>query len=169
LYPPVEAPGSPFKSTKDRVALYIADAGFNCHHRAVAQAYPDKTYTYQTALFGGTHYMDQFPSFFDPNGRGINALLAQASRNVGSIQAFQSYLVSEIISGNPNTLRNKATTIDWPITSGFSDPTLQGVLNFTGPAGPAGFSIITSPRLVKDRCDFWSDVWSEVDKSTTSS
>jgi hypothetical protein len=22
---------------------------------------------------------------------------------------------------------------------------------------------------VKDRCDFWSDVWSEVDKSTTSS
>jgi len=165
LYPAVEVPGSPFKNTSERVALFVADAGFNCHHRIIAQAYQDKTFTYQTSLWGGSHYIDQFPSFFDPNGKGLNLVLLRSSRSLRPIQAFQSYLVSEIVAGNPNTLRDKATTIEWPATSGLADPSLKGILNFSGVTGPAGFSIITSPKLVKDRCDFWNDAWKEIDKS----
>jgi hypothetical protein len=165
LYPAVETPGSPFKNTSQRVALYVADAGFNCHHRIIAQAYPDKTFTYQSSFWSGTHYVDQFPSFFDPRGGGLNRILVQSSRSLRAVQAFQSYLVSEMVSGNPNTLRDKTTTIEWPPTTGFTDPSVKGVLNFTNVAGPGGFSIITDPRLVKDRCDFWNDVWSAMDKS----
>jgi carboxylesterase type B len=165
LYPAVEAAGSPFKNTSERVALFVADAGFNCHHRIIVQAYQDKTYTYQTSLWGGTHYVDQFPSFFDPNGKGLNLLLLRSSRSLRPLQAFQSYLVSEIVAGNPNTLRDKQTTIEWPATSGLGDPSLKGILNFSGVTGPAGFSIITSPKLVKDRCDFWNDAWKEMERS----
>jgi hypothetical protein len=164
LYPAVETPGSPFKNTGERVALYVADAGFNCHHRIITQAYPDRTFTYQASLFSGTHYVDQFPSFFDPNTRAMVAL-SLSSSTISSLQAFQSHIVSEIVSGNPNTLRNNATTIEWPITTRLADPTLRGVLNVSSPTGPGGFSIITSPRLVKDRCDFWNDVWRGMDKS----
>jgi hypothetical protein len=169
LYPAVETPGSPFKTTGERVALYVADAGFNCHHRILAQAYPEKTYTYQTAFWNGTHYMDQFPSFFDPSGTGINGILSQlsldSSGDLKSAQAFQSYLVSEILSGNPNTYRDKMRTIEWPVTTGISEPALKGVLNFTNPVAPGAFSIITSRRLVKNRCDYWTDLWSELNES----
>jgi len=169
MYPAVESPGSPFKNTSERVALFVADAGFNCHHRIIAQAYQGKTFTYQTSLWGGTHYVDQFPSFFDPNGTGLNLLLLRSSRGIKPLQAFQSYLVSEMMSGNPNTLRDKATTIEWPATSGLADPALEGILNFSGATGPSGFSIITSPRLVKDRCDFWNDAWKEMSDSFNAS
>jgi hypothetical protein len=167
LYPAVEKPGSPFKNTNERVALYVADVGFNCHHRALARAYPGATYTYQSSLWGGTHYMDQFPSFFDPNGIGVNNILKLTSKDMTSLQAFQSYLVSEIVTGDPNTLRNKDKTIEWPITTGYAEPALTNILNFTSPAGPAGFSIITSQRLVKERCEFWDEVWTEIDRSIT--
>jgi hypothetical protein len=159
MYPAVEAPGSPFKDTHERLASYTADAGFNCHHRAIVQAYPQKTYTYQAALLSGTHYVDQFPSFFDPNGKGMWGMLRRASNDTKALQAFQSYLVSEIVSGSPNGLRAPGTTIEWPITAGLDGPSLTGILNFTAPTGPQGFSIVTSKRLVKERCDFWDDVW----------
>lgn len=165
LYPAVETPNSPFKTTNERVARYVADVGFNCHHRALAQAYPTSTYTYQTSLWGGTHYMDQFPSFFDPNGVGVNLVLKSTTKDVTALQAFQSYLVSEIVTGDPNTLRNKDKTIEWPITAGYNGTALDGVLNFTSPAGPGGFSVITSERLLKERCEFWNDVWTEIDRA----
>ncbi|KAE9967136.1 hypothetical protein EG328_008398 [Venturia inaequalis] len=165
LYPAIEKPGSPFKTTNEQVARYIADMDFNCHHRALAQAYPTSTYTYQTSLWGGTHYMDQFPSFFDPNGIGVNLILKSSTRDLSSLQAFQSYLVSEIITGDPNTLRSKDKTIEWPLTAGFNDTALKGVLNFTSPSGPDGFSVITSERLMKERCDFWNEFWTEVDQA----
>jgi hypothetical protein len=168
LYPAVEKPGSPFRNTTERVASYVADVGFNCHHRTIAQAYQNKTFTYQASLFNGTHYMDQFPSFYDPKGSGINALLAKLSSDPKPLQAFQSYLVSEMIAGNPNTLRNKATTIEWPVTVD-TGPTLGQVLDFKTPVGPTGFSIVDSPRLLKDRCDFWNNFWSEMDKSLNNS
>jgi len=133
----------------------------------LAQAYPGKTYTYQTSFWNGTHYMDQFPSFFDPKGTGINAILAGLSLNttgeIKSAQAFQTYLVSEMLSGNPNTYRDRTWTIEWPVTSGISEPSLRGILNFTNPAGKGAFSVITSQRLVKNRCDYWTDLWNEMD------
>lgn len=35
LYPAVEAPNYPFKTTNERVARYTADIGVNCHYRAL--------------------------------------------------------------------------------------------------------------------------------------
>ncbi|QDS76157.1 hypothetical protein FKW77_007469 [Venturia effusa] len=167
LYPAPEKAGSPFKTTSERVARYVADVGFNCHHRALAQAYPKSTYTYQTSLWGGTHYMDQFPSFFDPNGTGVNLIMKSTTTDMASLQAFQSYLVSEIVARDPNTFRSKDKTVEWPITGGYSGAALDGVLNFTSPAGPGGFSVITSERLGKERCDFWNEVWAEIDRTIT--
>jgi hypothetical protein len=168
MYPAPETPGSPFKNTSERLASYIADAGFNCHHRMIVQAYQDKTYTYQASLLNGQHYMDQFPSFYDPNGRGMWGFLGRLSKDMNALQAFQSYLVSYIIHGSPNKQRNNAYTIEWPVTTGLAEPTLKNVLGFTSPVGPAGFSVIDSSRLRKDRCDFWNDVWSEMEKSLAS-
>ena len=165
LYPPPELPGSPFQNTLTRLSLYVGDSGFNCHNRMIAEAYPNKTFTYQASLSGGFHYVDQAPSFFDSNARA-NSYMSESEKN--SVRAFQSYLVSEITSGNPNTLRNEAT-IEWPSTSGIAGKTLTGVLSLNNAYGPSGFSIIPSPRLVKDRCDFWSDVYWEKQKLFTKS
>lgn len=163
LYPAVASPGSPFKNIADRYAAYVADAGFNCHHRAVAQAYPDKTYTYQSSLWNGTHYMDQFPSFFDSQSTSyINQIMLRYAPSLNAVQAFQSYLVSEIVSGNPNKLRNNAT-IEWPVTSGFDAASVHGVLNFTDSYGPQSFKVIASDKLIKKRCEFWEEVWSQGD------
>jgi hypothetical protein len=169
LYPAPGKPGSPFKNTTERVASYVADAGFNCHHRAIALAYPGRTYTYQASLWSGTHYVDQFPSFYDPNGIGANIAMAKLSTKPKPLQAFQSYLVSEIATGNPNTLRDKDTTIQWPVTPNTDGPTLQNVLDFKGALGPTGFAIIPSQRLRKDRCEFWNDVWKELGNTSAES
>jgi hypothetical protein len=165
LYPAAEVQGSPFRSTQDRLGLYVGDAGFNCHHRMLAQAYQDRAYTYQSSLFGGGHYVDQFLSFFDSEGRRYIGYSSSTKIGLG---AFMSYLISEIVSGDPNTLRNEAT-IEWPLTTGFEGKTLSGVLNWTGAYGPDGFSIIPSPRLVKERCDFWNEVWSSMEKGFSGS
>ena len=176
LYPAPETPGSPFRNTSERVALYVADAGFNCHHRLIAQAWPDKTYTYQSSFWGGGHYIDQFPTFYEPAGPGVNANLSNlnnlislaAGRNTLSALAFQSYLISEIVTGNPNKLRNTAT-IEWPLTTGITEPALKGVLDIYAPSGSNGLRVITSRRLVKERCDYWNDAWSELAAMSASS
>jgi hypothetical protein len=175
LYPAPNTPGSPFRNTTARVAAYVADAGFNCHHRLLAQMYPGKVYTYQAAIGNGTHYIDQFPTFYDPDGPGVNANLSFINTLIGvqsrgdpaSAQAFQTYLVSEIVTGNPNALRNNAT-IEWPTTGGLADPSLNGILNLTAFAGPNGFSVITSQRIRKDRCDHWDYVWATMAKEYAS-
>jgi hypothetical protein len=169
LYPAPESPGSPFRNTTQRVASYVADAGFNCHHRAIAQAYPGRTYTYQASLWSGTHYVDQFPSFYDPGGIGANIALSKMSSKPRPLQAFQSYLVSEVVAGNPNTFRDKDTTIEWPVAPDTSGPTIQKVLDFKGATGPSGFAIVPSQRLRKDRCEFWNDVWIELEKTSAGS
>lgn len=64
LYPAVEAPNYPFKTTNERVARYTADIGVNCHHRALTQTYLTLISTYQTSFWGETQYMDQFPAYF---------------------------------------------------------------------------------------------------------
>lgn len=82
-----------------------------------------------------------------------------------ALQAFQSYLISQIITGDPNVLRDREKTIEWPVTSGQNGSALGGVLNFTGPVGPGGFEVVTSNKLVKDRCEFWDEVWMEIDRA----
>jgi hypothetical protein len=113
-----------------------------------------------------------FLVFSDLNGIGVNSILKSTTADVPSLQAFQSYLISEIVTDEPDTLRNKAKTIEWLVTTGCAETALKNVLNFTSPAGPNGFSIIASQRLVKEKCDFWDEVcteaWTETARSITS-
>jgi carboxylesterase type B len=158
LYPASEVQGSPFKTAIDRLILYIGDAGMNCHARLLAEAYPGKTYNYQASLYGGGHYTDQFPSFYDPKNRMFRDL---PERTKIGLASFQTYIISEVLTGNPNSNRN-AGTIEWPAASGLEATGLNNVLDMKEAwGGPDGYALVTSRRLVKDRCDFWRDVQSE--------
>jgi hypothetical protein len=160
LFPPVSAGGSPYKTQKDRFSQYVSEQSFTCHNRLLADAYPGKVYSVQYAVSPGTHGSDQTGTFFNT----LNPQYAGLSKSEleGRI-AFQSYLASHAVTGSPNKLRNQATTIEWPLTTGFNDTTLSNVLNVESLSGKSGLSLIKDPFQVKDRCQFWTDLQKTVE------
>jgi hypothetical protein len=66
--------------------------------------------------------------------------------------AFRSYLLSYIRTGDPNKLRGDST-IWWPKPR--AGPSYDMVLD----AGNRGFNLITDEVLVREDCSFWMDLW----------
>jgi hypothetical protein len=155
LYPPLTAPNTPFKTEKERMSLYVTEGSFTCHNRIVADAYAGKTYVLHYAVPPARHGGDQDATFFSPlapKWAGTPKAVLEAR------QGFQSYLASYIRSGNPNTHRNKETTVEWPMATGYDKAMLSNALVVETLAGKSGIKVADDPLMGKDRCQWWTDV-----------
>jgi hypothetical protein len=155
-YPAVAAPGTPYKTERQRMGQYVSEGSFTCHNRIIVDAYPGKTYVVDYNILPSNHGSDQGGTFFNPQApqhAGKSAEVLEAS--VG----YQSYLLSTIRTGNPNTQRHQKHTIEWPLVTGLDQPMLGNVLKVESLAGQSGFKLQSDDQLVsKDRCGWWSGV-----------
>jgi carboxylesterase type B len=149
FYPSSKLADSPYKTLTQRVSAFTRDSSFTCNNRFVAAAYPGKSWELQYSAMGGTHGSDVSATFYKPGG---------FFPNPGAV-AYQSYLISHALTGDPNTLRKKATTIEWPKASGFEGENIKNTLNVLGSTGSAGFKLIDDSTNLKDHCDFWLGLW----------
>jgi hypothetical protein len=161
LWPSPSAPGSPHKTQFERMTQFIGEYSFLCHNRFIADGYPGKVYSVQYAVSPANHGSDQAGTFFNPL-TSQNANLSPAE--VESRQGFQSYLISFIRSGDPNKYRNGASTIQWPLTTGFADKELTNVLHVSGLSGAGGLSVVKDEQQPKERCQYWVDAQKAVEK-----
>ena len=163
LYPSPSTPGSTYKTQFQRMGHYVTEGSFTCHNRIVADAYRGKVYTVDYAVPPATHGSDQAGTFFNPLSSQNKAL---PEAELVSRQGYQSYLVSFARSGNPNTYRNKATTIEWPLATGNDGPSLANVLKVANLGGASGFSLLADdPLQARLRCQYWSDVQKFAEKA----
>ncbi|OCK76786.1 alpha/beta-hydrolase [Lepidopterella palustris CBS 459.81] len=162
-YPAVNSTHSPYKTEKDRMKAVSAQENFLCSTRALTTAYADKTYNVQFSAGDGTHGSDILPTWWNPyltlNVLGIPIPFWIVTGNAGVSKAYQSYLVSHAMTGDPNSNRlifNLPPTIQWPkVGSGGS---FTNVLNVTN----SGFELITDESYNKTICDFWIGIFTNV-------
>jgi carboxylesterase type B len=162
LWPPVSAPGSPYKTERERLGRHVSEGSFTCHNRLIADAYPGKVYTVHYAVPPAGHGSDQVGTFFNPASPQYASM--SASEREGRA-AFQSYLTSFARSGDPNKHKSEANTITWPLTTGIEGATLKNTLTVDNLSGRAGFRLADDELQVKERCKFWSDVQVSVEKA----
>jgi carboxylesterase type B len=160
MYPPINYLDSPYKYEQDRLANFISESTFTCHNRLISDAYAGKVYGTEYAVAPATHGSDQSATFFSPYGAAFRGIPPEA---IGERMAYQSYFLSFIRTGDPNTYRNNET-IAWPLTTGFNETLLHNTLKFTYPIGPDGSAIVENELEDKSRCDFWAEVQRTVGK-----
>lgn len=163
LWPPISAPGSPYKTERERLGRHVSEGSFTCHNRLIADAYPGKVWTVHYAVPPAGHGSDQVATFFNPANPQYASMTA--SEREGRA-AFQSYLTSFARSGDPNKFRNEGVTVEWPVTKGLEGVTLKDTLRVDSLKGREGFRLVDDDELqAKERCKFWSDVQVSVAKS----
>lgn len=162
LWPPISAPGSPYKTERERLGRHVSEGSFTCHNRLIADAYPRKVWTVHYAVPPAGHGSDQIATFFNPASPQYASLTA-AEREGGA--AFQSYLISLVRAGDPNKFRSGGQTIEWPKTTGIEGATLRNTLQVDNLKGKEGFRLVDDELQVKERCKFWNDVQVSVEKS----
>jgi carboxylesterase type B len=166
LYPPLAAPNTPFKTEKERMSLYVTEGSFTCHNRGVADAYAGRAYVLHYAVPPSRHGGDQGATFFNP----LSPQYAGTPKaELEARQGFQSYLASYIRSGNPNTYRNKETTVEWPMATGHDKAVLSNTLVVDTLAGKSGIKVADDALMGKDRCQWWTDVLKAKEKLLASS
>ena len=156
---------SAFETETDRVAAFVRDSCFTCNVRFLAEAFGDsKVWNMQYSVTPGLHGTDLLPTFYNSQ-LTANSLLEDIMTLVvpiigplfaGLSVAMQSYFVSYITTGNPNTNRkifNIPPTVQWnhPVTAGEQ---ITGVVNI----GDLGFSVISDTQTQKTPCDFWRNI-----------
>lgn len=105
----------------------------------------------------GWHAVDLLPTFYFLNQlKGI--FQSHIIPSIGSFShAYQSYLNSFILSGNPNDHRlyfSIPRTINWPKPTNIDSQFIGNVLDVR----ELGFSTTTDVQVPKDRYDFWTDI-----------
>ncbi|PGG95275.1 hypothetical protein AJ79_10150 [Helicocarpus griseus UAMH5409] len=158
-YPPANLSGSPFKLVRDRTKAFVRDTSFTCNTRYVTEAFFGKTFNAQFSATLGIHGTDILAAFFD-DAIPVNALNKTIPVNIlplfsGIASAYQGYLTSHAMHGDPNTARadpHLPPTIEWP------RPTdTDGVFDNVMDIGDFGFSIIKDKQSAKageSSCDF---------------
>ncbi len=156
---------SPYATQSDRVEAFVRDSGFTCNIRHLTEAFGDsKVWNMQYSVTPGIHGSDLLPTFYNPSVTSNSLLENLATIFVpilgplfaGFSSALQSYLVSYITTGNPNTNRkilNIPPTVKWdhPVSSGEQ---IGGVVE----AGDLGFRTISDTQNQKTPCDFWRNI-----------
>ena len=158
-YPPPGI-GQAYLTETDRVKALVQDISFTCNTRYLSEAYAGVNYNLQYSVTPGWHATDLLPTFYNADV-SLSAFGASVPFPLipifgGFAEAYQSYLVSHAMTGDPNSHRliiNVPPTIPWghPDASGNE---ITGVLN----AGDLGFSYITDTENTQDVCDFWVQV-----------
>lgn len=105
----------------------------------------------------GWHAVDLLPTFYVLNNfKGV--FRSRLIPSLGSFSlAYQSYLTSFAMTGNPNERRlylSIPRTIPWPKPNKFDSQFIGNVLN----VGDFSFSIVDDEECPKDRFDFWTEI-----------
>jgi carboxylesterase type B len=99
LYPPIYNGSYPYTNQIERTALTISEVSFTCNTRYLDLAFQNQTYSYYFSVPPGLHGEDVSYTYFNgdtttlDDGSPVNATVARA---------FQDYLTSFAINGEPN-------------------------------------------------------------------
>lgn len=125
-----------------RFGSFFNDYIIDCHALYAAKAYGNNTYNYRFSAADGYHGQDIEFIFSGLNNFAGETVFVDPSY----ANAFRSYWISFINTGNPNSDRAQ-NTIQWP-TFGSNKQVLD--------MSSSGFHILQGdPDLPNDRCTFW--------------
>jgi hypothetical protein len=162
-YPPVNSTHPVFKTEVERMKAVFGQETFLCSVHALTTAYAGKTYNVQFSAMGGLHGSDVLPTWYDPlitvAINGTQVPLWSLVGDVAVSKAYQSYLVSHAMTGNPNYYLElfNPPTIVWPKVGDVTGQYFTNVLNVTD----NGFGIITDYGFNKTICDFWVNIFNK--------
>jgi hypothetical protein len=159
LYAPMTQADTVFK----RAAKFVTETSFTCHSRAIADAYKGKIYSVVYAVGTSTHGSDQCGTFL--SGYRCTFTAGLTKEQIEQVRGFQGLLVSFLQTGDPNTLRNKEATIEWPLTTGFGEGELENVLWINDLGGKKDMEVKKDPLQNKERCAFWTEGRQAIEKS----
>lgn len=131
LYPATNAEDSPYTTARERLKAFIRDSSFTCYSRTLTDAYPGDTWNMQYSSTLGIHATDLLPLFLDDSVSLEDLNFHLVPLFGSSAGAYQSYMASHAVHGDPNTDRLKVNippTIDWPHPKP-EDDTYANVLN----------------------------------------
>lgn len=141
LYTDSSSNATLLKSARDMTR----DGLFTCNTRRLVKAYDRRSYLMQYSVSPGTHGADVGAIFYSPDF--FNA-------TIPLFAAYQSYLASYALTGDPNELREKGTkppTIHWPQVHNVNSEKIHNTLNVT----ETGFELIKDEQNLKSVCDLW--------------
>jgi carboxylesterase type B len=149
------------KSEQERFKTFIASHAFNCHVRAVANAYEGraKVYLGQYSRGDGTHASDLPATFHNSTAsNSLSKLMEWSDPGFSNFsRSYQDYFLSLARTGDPNKLKSP-NSINWPTYVG--GPVFQNVLD----AGGKGFELIKDNLTTAENCDFFLKAWAEATK-----
>lgn len=141
---------APPQITKEQfTSTVVADLLIKCNARYMVEAYAGKAYLGQYSVGNATHGSDLAAVFYEPQ---------IYPSPVPLYSAYNSYLASHAITGDPNTLRNKTSTIEWPLVSSPNSEKPGNALNVTD----NGFTLINDMEISKQLCDVWQNAFATV-------
>jgi hypothetical protein len=162
-YPPLNSTHPVFKIEVERMKAVFAQETFLCSVHALTAAYAGKIYNVQFSALGGTHGSDVLPTWYDPlitvDINGTQVPLWSLVGDVAVSKAYQSYLVSHDMTGNPNyylELLNPPTIV-WPRVGDVTGQYFTNVLN----VADNGFRIITDYGFNRTICVFWVEIFNK--------
>jgi hypothetical protein len=144
---------------KNRFGAYMGQAVFSCYTRLVTEAYKGKVYNIQFDHGTGGHGTDLM-ALFPGEGYFSPLSIMYGSTKVGPptfTPQYRSYFISHARTGDPNTLRDKAT-IEWPMVQ--QGAVFSNVLN----AGNETFTLIDDKTNTAANCDWWQHIYVEATK-----
>lgn len=141
----------PELSAIDFASKLLGDMTLSCNTRDLLEAYPRRTHLMQYSVGNGTHGSDVAAAFYSPTLFNVTVPLWAA---------YQSYLTSQALTGDPNALRNRTIdppTIEWPMVPDPNADRLGNTLNVTDD----GFELIEDGVVLKNLCDVLRDALME--------
>jgi carboxylesterase type B len=150
-----------FKSEGERFKTLVESHAFNCHIRAVANAYGGKAKVYlgQYSRGDAKHASDLPATFLSSDASNpLSKLMEVSDPGFGNFaRSYQDYFLSFARTGDPNKLKSPKTT-DWPTFIG--GPVFQNVLD----AGSKGFELGKDNITTAENCDFFLKAWADATK-----
>ncbi|KAK7229406.1 hypothetical protein V2G26_001576 [Clonostachys chloroleuca] len=164
------------------IGVVIRDASFTCNTRDLFTAYSGKSYMLRYAFplkEVAVHASDLIALFANSQAEAKTLLLKSTDQineffagiyadrlvNSGISEAYQTYLASFAMSGDPNTLGHPGVygvpSPTWPKADG-SGNDLKDVLSVQMPSGQAAFTFITDEQNTKPACAFWTNLAQEI-------
>ncbi|KAH7310781.1 Alpha/Beta hydrolase protein [Stachybotrys elegans] len=153
FYPPVNSSGSPYQTGTERQAAIASDSLFLAKYRYIAEAFAGKTFAASRTRGNAGHGDDVPPTWYNPTLTSDGIPLPDVIGDAEASQAWQSYLVSFILTGNVNPLRNSSSTIHWGRFCTASHERLR-----TLDIGDEGFRTIQDTQGTRSQANFWREI-----------
>jgi carboxylesterase type B len=168
--PDPKNPSAKYRNEVTRMLDFIQDAAFACNTRFLAQAYPEKAWSYIWTPLGGWHGTDMVGMYLRAGFKFGNNTIPLTPGLGAFARTFQSYLASYTATGDPNTLSIKTSSpatvpaVSW--TKIPAEKLLTQDLGGVLVAGNGSFTMGVNDVAPKDRCTFIQDLLRDVTTAT---